>query len=169
LTDSDETRGLLGMFSQALSRSKDPFNFATEPVQEDKPPPETDGDATSSATEPAHESADSADAMPSAPADQSPPVEEPMPNPPENIQPRPASSYRVSVDEAREIVLRGLRRLPDFPTQGVEVTLYGSRPWNAMLTFSPGSTSHRNATVFRAALADMVIELRKQIDINHGD
>jgi len=57
-------------------------------------------------------------------------------------------------------------QIPDFPDRGVAVTVYGFRPWNAMLNFAPGSTSHGEAIAFREALADIVRELRTQIEID---
>src|ERR1700761_770887 len=158
------------MLSQALSKSKDPAKADVEPAPIDQALPETAAEDTAPIAKPVQEGTDVAEPPPDPDDVAPPPVpDEPtLADPGPAVQSRPASSYRVSVDEAQDIILRGLRRLPDFPSQGVVVTLYGSRPWNAMLTFAPGSTSYRNATIFRSALADMISELRKQIDIDQS-
>jgi hypothetical protein len=170
---TDDTPGLLAMLSRAL-KSKDPIlKSESEAVQESRSPSEPDADAHSSTTEPVDDSSAAVDVTGtpdlSAEAEVPPSVVESHPNESAVTPSRPPSSYKVSVDEARDIILRGLQRLPDFPAQGVEVKLYGSRPWGAMLVFAPGSTSHRNATFFRSELVDMVVSLRKQIDIDHGE
>lgn len=166
---TDDTPGLLAMLSRALKPKDEAFKTESAPAQEDRSPPETDADAEPSTTEPAHE--DTAAGPPAMPAEvaEQPAAVEPPPSELAIAPSRAPSSYKVSTDEARDIILRGLRRLPDFPTQGVEVTLYGSRPWGAMLVFAPGSTSHQNATLFRTALVEMIVELRKQIEIDHGE
>jgi hypothetical protein len=74
----------------------------------------------------------------------------------------------LPADELQRLVLQGLRQIPDFPERGVAVTVYGSRPWNAMLNFAPRSTSQSNAPVFRKALTEIVLELRKQVEIDDG-
>jgi hypothetical protein len=167
---ANDTPGLLAMLGRALKSKDQPLEPEGEPVREDQSPPDADADTESFTTGPLPEATDAtaAHAAPAEAAEQSPAVE-PPPSEPEIAPSRPANSYKVSTDEARDIILRGLQRLPDFPTQGVEVKLYGSRPWGAMLVFAPRSTSHRNATLFRAALVDMVVELRKQIEIDHGE
>ena len=152
----DETRGLLGMLSRALSRPADNFESEIAPAHEQKSPPEPDVDVMG------------------------PPLEllgstvEKEPSEPElqfAAQPLPVKRRTLSTDKVQSLILEKLRQTPDFPERGVAVTVYGFRPWNAMLNFAPGSVLHREAIVFREALCDIVRELRTQIelDIDQGD
>jgi hypothetical protein len=167
---TENTRGLLAKLSQVLSKSKDHAKADSELVPEDQALPEPGVGETTLIAEPILEHAGAAELAETEPVpDTGQTPHDSISDPAPTVQPRSASSYKVSVEEAQDIILRGLRRLPDFPSQGVAVTLYGSRPWNAMLTFAPGSTSYRNATAFRHALAEMISELRKQIDIKPAE
>jgi hypothetical protein len=170
---TENTRGLLAKLSQALSKSrdsaKDPSKAESEPAPKDQALLESVAGETSLIAEPILEHTGAAEFAETEPAPDTGQPHVSIADPAATVQPRSASSYKVSVEEAQDIILRGLRRLPDFPSQGVAVTLYGSRPWNAMLTFAPGSTSYRNATAFRHALAEMISELRKQIEIKPAD
>jgi hypothetical protein len=64
------------------------------------------------------------------------------------------------------LILQLLRQIPSFPSSGVTVTVYGSRPWNAMLTFAPNSTTLVYAGQYRTFLTEIVCDLRKQFDVD---
>jgi hypothetical protein len=68
-----------------------------------------------------------------------------------------------------ELLLEGLMLMPNFPRRGVRVTVYGSNPWNAMLNFAPGSTSHKNAIICREALTQIVYKLRATVEVGLND
>jgi hypothetical protein len=70
-----------------------------------------------------------------------------------------------TVAEAEALILGGLQHIPDFPRRGVTVTVYGFRPWSALLTFAPNSTTQRKANNYREILIDIVHDLRKQFEI----
>jgi hypothetical protein len=80
--------------------------------------------------------------------------------------PKPSQSAR----EISELIRDGLRQIGGFPGNGIDVTVYGfGREWNALLTFAPGSTTFARATSYRKALPELVIELRKQVELGLGD
>jgi hypothetical protein len=54
----------------------------------------------------------------------------------------PENVRLLSNSEVQTLILQSLRQIPDFPERGVAVTVYGFRPWNAMLNFAPRSASH---------------------------
>ncbi|RZM94432.1 hypothetical protein CWO91_39430 [Bradyrhizobium genosp. SA-3] len=64
-----------------------------------------------------------------------------------------------------DLVLGELRKMDGFPSSGVSITVYGSRPWNAMIRFAPFSTTARDAARLRHALPDIVFRLRQYVDI----
>jgi hypothetical protein len=64
-----------------------------------------------------------------------------------------------------DLVLGELRKVDRFPKSGVSITVYGSRPWNAMIRFAPFSTTSQDAARLRQALPDIVFKLRQYIDL----
>jgi hypothetical protein len=64
-----------------------------------------------------------------------------------------------------DLVLGELRKVDRFPKSGVSITVYGSRPWNAMVRFAPFSTTSQDAARLRQALPDVVFKLRQYIDL----
>jgi len=103
-------------------------------------------------------------------------VEEPAQKIAQVEQSKPKLLPRITDDrrllpsnEAEAFILKGLQNTPGFPTRGATVAVYGFRPWNAMLTFDPGCTSHKNARMYRELLIEIVCELRTrfEIDVNH--
>jgi hypothetical protein len=144
------------MLSRALSKSMEDFKFEIAPGNEQKSSSESEVDVMGPPLELV------GSAIQKEPAE------------PElllAVQPLLVKRRILSTDEVQSLVLEGLRQIPDFPERGAAVTVYGFRPWNAMLNFAPGSTSHGEAIAFREALADIVRELRTQveIDIDQGD
>jgi hypothetical protein len=87
------------------------------------------------------------------------------------VRPAPSLPRKVSASKVQSLILKALGQVPGFPERGVAVTVYGFRPWNAMLNFAPRSTSYNEAIVFRKALASIVQELRTrvEVDIDQGD
>ena len=88
-------------------------------------------------------------------------------------KPAAAASQSLTPDGKRllpaeaiaDLVLGELRKIEDFPASGVSVTVYGYRHWNAMVTFAPFSTTFRNATRFRQAMPDLVLKLRRFVEL----
>ena len=46
--------------------------------------------------------------------------------------------------------------IPDAPKEGMIVTVYGYSPWNAMVTFAPGTTTTAIAKAIRGLLGRIV-------------
>ncbi|MBR0717540.1 hypothetical protein [Bradyrhizobium liaoningense] len=66
-----------------------------------------------------------------------------------------------------DLVLGELRKVDGFPKAGVSITVYGSRPWNAMIRFAPFSTTSQDATRLRRALPEIVFRLRQYVDLEN--
>lgn len=139
------------MLSRALSRPADDFKFEIVTAHEQKSSPEPDVDVMRPLPEPLGSAVQKESAEPELQF---------------AAQLLPVKRRTLSTDKVQWLILESLRQIPDFPERGVAVTVYGFRPWNAMLNFAPGSTSHGEAIAFREALADIVHELRTQVEID---
>jgi hypothetical protein len=157
LTESDdETRGFFGMLGRALSEPTQGFKFDTALGNEQKSNREAEVDVIAPPPELAEPAVQKEPALPGLQL---------------TLRHLPVELSTLPSDKVQSLILQALRQVPNFPERGVAVTVYGFRPWNAMLNFAPGSVSHREAVVFREALCDIVRELRTQIelDIDQGD
>lgn len=67
--------------------------------------------------------------------------------------------------EMAAIILRALRAIDGCPARGFEVTVYGTRPWNAMLRITPAAGPLPDAAVWRARVRDMAHVLRGQYEV----
>jgi hypothetical protein len=76
-----------------------------------------------------------------------------------------AQSRIRTADEVQKMILDTLTTIPHAPKQGMSITVYGYRPWNAMVTFAPGSANISTATMIRSALTRLVEEMRGHVDI----
>ena len=159
MSDEVKDAGLVAMISSILGGNKRADNVAPPPLVEDPPivpadpvePGETSGsDAVVAKVESA---SDAASATPQ-------PAE-----PPAQIATTRDGKRLLPADAIADLVLGELRKLENFPSSGVSVTVYGYRHWNAMLTFAPFSTSFRNATRFRQAVPDLVFKLRRFVEL----
>jgi hypothetical protein len=77
------------------------------------------------------------------------------------------STRRLGRTELAAIIQRRLQAVEGCPANGVEVTVYGARPWNAMLRFTPAA-GPVDAGRWRAQLQDMVMLLREQYEVADG-
>jgi hypothetical protein len=132
----NEATSLLGMLSQALGKSEDPFYFDSEMDRLANSPPKSP----------------------------EPQVASPIMLRGLDQQP-PDTRTTLSATKIQDLLLQGLANIPAFPARGVTVTVYGSQPWNAMLNFAPGFTSSQDAVALRNALTEIVQSLRKTIDV----
>jgi len=64
-----------------------------------------------------------------------------------------------------DIILDALRSVGDVPERGFQVTVYGSNPWNAMLTIKPEAGPVRNAELWRTRVQDIGVRLRQDFDL----
>jgi hypothetical protein len=76
-----------------------------------------------------------------------------------------APKRTVTPEHLQGLILAGLRKVEEFPKDGVSITVYGLKPWNAMITFAPGSVSSKTAATYRQMLPQLIEELRKQFDV----
>ncbi len=119
--------------------------------------PKAEDDAPKTATEPTFESM--------APETVEPTEEQPAAEPiPEIIIATPQSRTRTA-DQLQSLILDALSRIPDAPKHGMAITVYGYHPWNAMVSFAPGSTRTSTAAIIRSALIKVVDEMRGHFDI----
>ncbi len=83
---------------------------------------------------------------------------------PEN---HPAESYdrRKTADELAGIILKALQTLDGAPASGFAVTVYGSNPWNAMLTIKPEAGPIADPDLWRGRVRDMAARLRQDFDL----
>lgn len=80
---------------------------------------------------------------------------------------RPAETYdrRKSADELAAIILKALQTLDGAPASGFVVTVYGSNPWNAMLTIKPEAGPIPDPGLWRARVREMAVRLRQDFDL----
>lgn len=150
--------GLIAMISSILGGNKRADIFAPAPPAA-APPIAPDQDvAEAAAPDP-----DPASPAPE-PASDAPPAAAAAP--PAKVVTTPGGKQLLPAEAIADLVLGELRKLEDFPANGVSVTVYGYRQWNAMITFAPFSTSFQNATRFRQALPDLVFKLRRFVELD---
>ena len=82
----------------------------------------------------------------------------------------PGPKLSKSARQISELIRHGLRQIDGFPETGIDVTVYGfGREWNVLLTFAPGSTTFARATSYRRAMPELVVQLRKHVELGAGD
>jgi hypothetical protein len=67
--------------------------------------------------------------------------------------------------ELAAIILQALRKIADAPERGFVVTVYGSNPWNAMLTITPEAGRVKDAELWRTRVQDIGVRLRQDFDV----
>jgi hypothetical protein len=140
MTDVTETperdRGLLGLVERLMRKSGDP-----DPA---KPVSEIDADVKAGFDPVVVEDAPSASLEPQLSVE---------------------GTRNITRTELADIIQRALLATEGCPQNGFEVTVYGSRPWNAMLRITPAAGVLPDAKAWRARLQDMVQLLRDQYDV----
>jgi len=70
-----------------------------------------------------------------------------------------------SADEIAGIIMKSLRTIEGCPVSGFSVTVYGSNPWNAMLTIRPEAGPRVNRELWCARVHDIGVQLRNEFDV----
>jgi hypothetical protein len=68
-------------------------------------------------------------------------------------------------DEIAGIIMKSLRAIDGCPTRGFTVTVYGSNPWNAMLTIRPEAGPRIDRELWRSRVHDIGVKLRNDFDV----
>jgi hypothetical protein len=67
--------------------------------------------------------------------------------------------------EMADIILNALRSIEGVPQRGFVVTVYGTNPWNAMLTIKPEAGRIKDAQLWRERVQDIGARLRQDFDL----
>ena len=70
-----------------------------------------------------------------------------------------------NADELAGIIMTSLRTIDGCPNRGFVVTVYGSNPWNAMLTIRPEAGPRIDRELWRSRVHDIGVQLRHDFDV----
>jgi hypothetical protein len=86
-----------------------------------------------------------------------------------NIPPAPPAGaggkQARNAEEIAGIIMRSLRAIEGCPARGFAVTVYGSNPWNAMLTIRPEAGPRIDREFWRSRVHDIGMQLRNDFDV----
>lgn len=68
-------------------------------------------------------------------------------------------------DEMAKVIMETLRTIDRCPDRGFVVTVYGSNPWNAMLTIGPEAGPSIDRTLWSSRVQDIGVQLRADFDV----
>jgi hypothetical protein len=68
-------------------------------------------------------------------------------------------------DEIASLIMKSLRTIDGCPNRGFVVTVYGSNPWNAMLTIRPEAGPRIDRELWRSRVHDIGVHLRNDYDV----
>jgi hypothetical protein len=69
-----------------------------------------------------------------------------------SIQPAISAKQKKTPEELAAIIHHDLSQIEGYPQRGIKVTVYGLKPWNAMLTFGVDSGPVPNKADLQALL-----------------
>jgi hypothetical protein len=70
-----------------------------------------------------------------------------------------------NAEEIAGIIMKSLRSIDGCPNRGFVVTVYGSNPWNAMLTIRPEAGARIDRELWRSRVQDIGVRLRNDFDV----
>jgi hypothetical protein len=154
--EETESTAIPEMESTALPETESPAAPETEPPAAPEDDPELKPDQTADAQE--RTKADEAPLMAVAEAQALPPVE---------ATPFASEGKRQlrTAGELADIILNALRAVDGVPERGFLITVYGSRPWNAMLTIKPEAGRIKDVQLWRQRVQDIGARLRRDFDL----
>ncbi|MCK1667308.1 hypothetical protein [Bradyrhizobium sp. 153] len=157
MSEDGKDAGLVAMITSILGGNKRADVVTPPPLAEAPPTAPTNGFES---VEPSNTDAAAAKPAAEAVAADTQPVEAP----PKIVTTRDGKQL-LPAEAIADLVLGELRKMENFPATGASVTVYGYKHWNAMITFAPFSTTFQNATRFRQAMPDIVIKLRRFVEL----
>jgi hypothetical protein len=142
--------------------------LAAVPETESTPAPETEPTAAPE-SDPEPKPDQTADAQEPTKADETPvmAVAEAQAPPPVEATPFASEGKRQlrTAGELADIILNALRAVDGVPERGFVITVYGSRPWNAMLTIKPEAGRIKDVQLWRQRVQDIGARLRRDFDL----
>ena len=70
-----------------------------------------------------------------------------------------------NAEEIAAIIMKSLRAIDGCPNRGFVVTVYGSNPWNAMLTIRPEAGTRIDRELWCSRVQDIGVRLRSDFDV----
>jgi hypothetical protein len=78
---------------------------------------------------------------------------------------RPGQKQLRTPNEIADTIMAALRAIGDCPDRGFVVTVYGSNPWNAMLTIKPEAGGAMDHSLWRSRVQEIGVQLRNDFDV----
>lgn len=147
MSDTERDRGLLSLIDRLVKRPG--ASAATKPFETPKPVAPDDKPVT--ADEGTRDGLDPVIPESKAPASLEPEL---------TVE----SMREVTRTELAELIIKALQAGEKYPTDGFEITVYGSRPWNAMLRILPAAGAVK-ADIWRDRLQTVVLLFRDRYEI----
>ncbi|KRR27872.1 hypothetical protein CQ14_08515 [Bradyrhizobium lablabi] len=89
-----------------------------------------------------------------------------------DIQPAPTVSTDGKqirhADEIAGLIMKSLSTIDGCPARGFAVTVYGSNPWNAMLTIRPEAGPRIDRELWRSRVQEIGVRLRNDFDVAYA-
>jgi hypothetical protein len=86
--------------------------------------------------------------------------------PAQAIEPRTSGGKQLRIpDEIAKMIMATLQAIDSCPERGFVVTVYGSNPWNAMLTIKPEAGPKIDHHLWRSRVQEIGVRLRDDFDI----
>jgi hypothetical protein len=77
----------------------------------------------------------------------------------------PGKKQRRTGDEIAGMIETALRTIANYPKRGFVITVYGSNPWNAMLTIRPEAGAGIDRALWSSRVQEIGVQLRNDFDV----